>query len=181
MKPYPHHYAASASARAIGSVTITAPALSPIDTAPPPEFDGPEGTWSPEVLLCAALADCFILTFRAVARAAHFNWIALDCRVTGVLERAGDTTQFTRFATAARLTTHRCGDHAKGQALLEQAEHGCLIANSLRGERALSTDIVSAEAAGDRRDYVKESVREGTRQCASRREPEPQPAIGEVS
>ncbi|MDE2263142.1 MAG: OsmC family protein [Gammaproteobacteria bacterium] len=149
MKPYPHQYAASASARAIGSVVISAPALPHILTASPPEFDGPPGLWSPEVLLCAAVADCFILTFRGIARAAHFNWVALDCRVEGVLEHIGTTTQFTRFATAARLTIPPSGDCARARLLLSRAEHACLIANSLRGERALTIEVSSGEAASD--------------------------------
>ena len=143
MKPYPHHYTASASAQAIGSVQISAPTLPHIETAPPPEFDGPGGTWSPESLLCAALADCFILTFRAIARAAHFNWVTLDCRVEGVLEHIANTTQFTRFATAARLTIPPGADAGKARLLLSRAEHACLIANSLRGERTLSIEVVA--------------------------------------
>lgn len=149
MKPYPHHYAASASARTIGSVAISAPALPPIETAPPSEFDGPGGAWSPETLLCAAVADCFVLTFRGVARAAHFNWISLDCRVEGVLEHTGDSTQFTRFATAVRLALRPGADHAKARLLLGRAEHACLVANSLRGERTLSTELVTIEMEND--------------------------------
>ncbi len=149
MKPYPHQYAAYASARAIGSVAISAPALPAIETAPPSEFDGPGGAWSPETLLCAAVADCFILTFRGFARAAHFNWIALDCRVEGVLEHTGDQTAFTRFATTVRLTLPPGADHVKARLLLGRAEHACLIANSLRGERTLSAEVVTAEAAND--------------------------------
>jgi organic hydroperoxide reductase OsmC/OhrA len=151
MKPYPHHYAASASARAIGSVAVSAPGLPGIETAPPPEFDGPPGTWSPEVLLCAAVADCFILTFRAIARAAHFNWVALDCRVEGVLEPIGNVTQFSRFATAARLTLPAGGDADKARLLLGRAERGCLIGNSLRGERALAIEVLTGEAGADAR------------------------------
>lgn len=149
MKPYPHHYAASASARAIGTVAISAPALPPIETAPPPEFDGPGGTWSPETLLCAAVADCFILTLRGVARAAHFNWIGLDCRVEGVLEHITDAARFTLFATTVRLTIPPGGDAAKARLLLGRAEHSCLIANSLRGECTLSAEVVIGEAAND--------------------------------
>ena len=166
MKPYPHHYAASASARAIGSVMISAPALPAIETAAPPEFDGPGGTWSPEVLLCAALADCFVLTFRAVARAAHFNWIDLECRVEGVLEHSGNTTQFTRFATAARLTVPPGADEAKARRLLERAEHGCLIANSLRGERVLAIEVINVTAANAALEPAAESASEGTAQHA---------------
>lgn len=153
MKPYPHHYTASASAQTIGSVAISAPALPRIETAPPPEFDGPAGTWSPEVLLCATVADCFILTFRAIARAAHFNWVALDCRVEGVLEHIGNVTQFTRFATAARLTLPPGADTDRARLLLGRAEHSCLIANSLRGERTLSMEVLTGEPADDPPDY----------------------------
>jgi organic hydroperoxide reductase OsmC/OhrA len=149
MKPYPHHYAASANAGAIGNVTVSAATLPPIETAPPPQFDGPGGIWSPEALLCAAVADCFILTFRAVARAAHFNWIHLDCGVEGVLEHIADTSQFTSFATVARLTVPPGADHARARLLLGRAEHACLISNSLRGERTLSIEVVTGEAVGD--------------------------------
>ena len=149
MKPYPHHYTAAATARGPGTVMICAAALPSIETAPPPEFDGPGGAWSPETLLCATVADCFVLTFRAVARAAHFAWIALDCQVEGVLERSDNRTQFTRFSTVARLTIPAGADEAKARHLLGRAEHGCLVANSLRGERTLSTELVRVEAESD--------------------------------
>lgn len=160
MKPYPHHYAASASAPDIGNVTICAPDLPPIETASPPEFDGPGGIWSPETLLCAAVADCFVLTFRAIARAARFSWIDLDCRVEGVLEHIGDGTQFTSLATVARLTVPPGADHARARLLLGRAEHGCLIANSLRGERTLSIEVVSGKAAKDPPDTSDERSRD---------------------
>lgn len=149
MKPYPHHYAASATARVIGSVAICAPDLPSIETAPPPEFDGPGGSWSPETLLCAAVVDCFVLTFRGIARAAHYNWISLECRVEGVLDRVGDATQFTRFATTARLTVAPGTDLDKARVLLGRAEHRCLIANSLRGERTLTAEVVTLDAGSD--------------------------------
>lgn len=143
MHPYPHRYIASAQARAVGSVVTSAPGLPPIETAPPPEFDGPTGFWSPETLLTAAVADCFILTFRAVARAARFEWITLACQAEGTLERLEGQSRFTRFATTARLTVPPDADMTRARGLLEQAEHGCLIANSLRAERALSTEVIA--------------------------------------
>lgn len=152
MKPYPHHYAASAGARAADSVMISAPDLPPIRTAAPPEFDGPGDAWSPELLLCAAVADCFILTFRGVARAAHFDWFSLDCRAEGVLEHVGGTTQFTRFVTTARLTVPQGADISKARCLLNRAEYGCLIANSLRGVQTLAAEVIVAEDTPGPRD-----------------------------
>ena len=144
MHPYPHTYVASASAESAGFVAITSPRLPSLATAPPAQFDGPGDLWSPETLLCASLADCFILTFRAVTRAARFKWLSLECRVEGVLERVGQVSQFTRYTTFAKLTVPAETDAIKARELLERAEHGCLIANSLSGARALEAEVIVA-------------------------------------
>jgi len=144
MHPYPHTYIASASGDDAGFVAVTAAQLPALETAAPPEFDGPGGVWSPETLLCAAVADCFILTFRPVARAARLNWLHLECRVEGTLERVGNTSQFTHFKTRAKLTVPDGTDLARARESLERAERGCLVANSLRAERALEPEVVAA-------------------------------------
>jgi len=148
MHPYPHTYIASAAAQSKGPVAVTSPKLSSFATAPPPEFDGPGGVWSPETLLCASIADCFILTFRGVSRAARFEWLQLECRVEGVLERVDQSSQFTRYTTFARLRLPAGSDAAKARELLERAEHGCLIANSLRGTRMLEMEVLLASPVG---------------------------------
>jgi len=53
-------------------------------------------------------------------------------------------SQFTRYTSFAKLTVPADADVAKARELLERAEHGCLIANSLRGTRALDAEIVTA-------------------------------------
>jgi organic hydroperoxide reductase OsmC/OhrA len=141
MHPYPHVYRVSASGPQTGSVMIASASLPSIETAPPPEFDGPGGVWSPETLLCAAVADCFILTFRGVARAARFEWLSIECHVEGTLERAEGTSQFTRYTTFATLTVAPGSDVTAARALLERAEHSCLVSNSLRGRRTLETKV----------------------------------------
>ena len=98
--------------------------------------------WSPETLLCAAVADCFILTFRAVARASKFEWTGLSCAVEGKLERADGPTRFTGFVTRATLHVPAGTDEAKAKLLLEKAEHSCLITNSLNGTRELVTEVI---------------------------------------
>ena len=146
MHPYPHHYRASAAGAPAGNVTVASPALPGIATAPPPEFDGPGGLWSPDTLLCAAVANCFVLTFRSVSRAARLEWAALDCHVEGTLERVDGQAQFTRFATTARLTVSATADAERARALLERAEHACLVSNSLRGTRTLAVEIAGPAA-----------------------------------
>ena len=145
MHPYPHTYMASAVAANAGLVVVSSSQLPNLESASPPEFDGPGGVWSPETLLCASLADCFVLTFRAVSRAAHLEWLNLDCRVEGVLERVEGIPQFASFATSAKLLVPIGADVDKARDLLERAEHGCLIANSLRGSRTLDAQVVAAD------------------------------------
>jgi organic hydroperoxide reductase OsmC/OhrA len=146
MHPYPHTYLASAAGQSAGLIAVTSPQLPGLETAPPPEFDGAGKVWSPETLLCAALADCFILTFRAVSRAARMEWTRLECRVEGVLERVDRQSQFTRFTTFATLTIPENTDLAKAHEMLERAEQGCLIANSLRGGRSLEVQVLVAHS-----------------------------------
>ncbi len=147
MKAYPHTYSVSAQGSASGAVPVASQGLPAIETAPPPEFDGPGGVWSPETLLVAAIADCFILTFRGISRAAHFGWEKLEARVDGTLERNSGVTQFTRYTTRATLTLAPGADHAKARELLERAEKTCLVANSLRGERILEAHLLEASEA----------------------------------
>ncbi len=87
MQAYPHHYLATATGRNQGNVIVSGEGLPDLDTASPPQFGGPEGVWSPETMLSATVANCFILSFRAIARASKFEWTSLECKVDGVLER----------------------------------------------------------------------------------------------
>jgi organic hydroperoxide reductase OsmC/OhrA len=127
-------------------VPVASVGLPDIMSAPPPEFDGPGGVWSPETLLVASIANCFILTFRGVSRAAKFEWAQVDCQVDGVLERVEGVTQFTRFTTRATLRVKQGTDPVRGRELLERAEKVCLVANSLRGERLTEIEVIEEVA-----------------------------------
>jgi len=144
MQPYPHKYTASATAAPEGGVAVGAPGLHEIATAAPAEFDGPGNLWSPETLFCAAIADCFILTFRAIAKRSDVVWTDLQARVEGVLEKTTSGTRFTRCTTFATLKVSGATDGAKARALLEKAERMCLITNSLNATHALVAEIVTS-------------------------------------
>jgi organic hydroperoxide reductase OsmC/OhrA len=144
MHPYPHVYRVTAAASAEGTVTLGSQGLADIASMPPPEFDGPPGYWSPETLLAAAVVDCFVLSFRSVARAGKLQWHSLSADCEGVLERVEGVTRFTRYTTRARLVVPAGTDVAKARASLERAEKVCLISNSLNGERHLECDVVEA-------------------------------------
>ncbi len=141
MQDYPHHYRVGASAEAEGDVPVTSSALPSLVTAPPAEFGGPGDRWSPETLLVAAVADCFVLSFRAVARASKVDWTHLECEAEGELDRVERTTRFTRMRVVARLRVPPGTDEARARRALEKAEAVCLISNSLVAERELEAEV----------------------------------------
>jgi len=144
MQDLPHHYRVAASAAAEGEVELAAAGLEPIRSAAPAEFGGPGDRWSPETLLVAAIADCFILTFRAIARASKLPWTALRCEVLGTLERSGGATRFTEFTINAALEVPGDTSEEKARRLLEKAEAGCLISSSLSGTKRLQASVAVA-------------------------------------
>lgn len=143
MHPFPHHYAVTAAARPDGDVPLSAEGVRVIESAPPKEFDGPGNQWSPEGLLTAAVADCFVLGFRAIAAASRFAWISLESRTLGTLERVDGKMRFTRFETRATLHVPAGADLERARKLLEKAESTCLVANSLTSERHLSVEVAT--------------------------------------
>jgi organic hydroperoxide reductase OsmC/OhrA len=145
MHPFPHVYQVSAKSTHDSLVEVSAQGLPALQTSAPPEFDGPSGNWSPETMLCASVANCLILTFRAIARASRFDWTHLTCEVDGTLERVEGTSRFTLFVSRARLVVPAGADESKARLLLEKAEHGCLIANSLTAKRELVAEIIQAD------------------------------------
>lgn len=142
MQDLPHHYHVNASAEATGNVTLKADDLPQIITAPPAEFGGPGDQWSPETLLVGAIADCFILTFRAVARASKLEWTNLECSAEGVLERVERVTRFTAVTVRATLTVPAGTDTDKAERLMEKSEEACLITRSMLAETHLVADII---------------------------------------
>lgn len=96
----------------------------------------------------AAVADCFVLTFRAVAQASKISWAALRCEVGGTLDRVDRVIQFTHLDIRARLRVPEGTNVNHARQALEKAERGCLIANSLKATNHLETEIeVTGELA----------------------------------
>lgn len=141
MQNLPHRYAVSAAAAPEGNVRLTTTGVPELASNAPAEFGGPGDQWSPETLLTAAVADCFILSFRAIATASKFEWISLSCDVKAVLERIDRVTQFTAFHEKVVLEIPPGTDESKANRLLEMAERACLVTNSLTAETRLEATV----------------------------------------
>jgi peroxiredoxin-like protein len=138
---FPHRYRVNASGAVDGEVELRGERLTALRSAPPAQFGGPGDRWSPETLLVAALADCFVLTFRAVARASKVRWTSLECDATGTLDRVDGVTRFTRADLRVRLIVPADQGEEPARRALDKAERNCLISNSLKAEVHLDLHI----------------------------------------
>ncbi len=145
MQDLPHIYRVAASAEGAANVVLSADGLPDLESAGPPEFGGPGDVWSPETLLVAALVDCFVLSFRAIARTAKLDWLTLECEAEGTLDKIEKFTQFTSFAVRAKLTVPEGTPEKKANTILEKAEKYCLITNSMKADSHLEAEVVFAD------------------------------------
>jgi len=141
MQDLPHHYRAAANTRHDVDVDLSSPGLPDLESAPPVEYGGLGDKWSPETLLVAAVADCFVLTFKAIAKVSKFEWSSLECKVEGVLDREDKVTRFVGFHIRAVLDVPAGTDDARAKRLLEKAEQNCLITSSLKASATLETEV----------------------------------------
>ena len=141
MQEFPHRYSVAAVATPEGDVALQSDRVPSLASASPAEFGGPGDRWSPETLLMAAVCDCFVLGFKAIAAASRLTWSKLDVRVTGTLDRVEKKMRFTHITIDAELTVP--ADHAaRAPRILENAESSCLIMNSLTAVVQLSSKII---------------------------------------
>ena len=145
MQDLPHHYVVSGRAEQTGSVIVSGQGLPDLETAGPAQFGGPGDLWSPEDMLVGAVANCLILSFRAIARAAKLEWQTLECEAEGELDKVEKLTQFVGFKIRARLTIPAGADPKKAGVILEKAEKYCLITNSLKAKPQLETEVIVAD------------------------------------
>ena len=111
----------------------------------PPEFQGTAGFWTPEHFFTAAIASCFITTFKAIADFSKFTFETLNVQVDGTLEKGEGGFSFTKAVVRPVLTIGDGADRERAMRLLEKAERVCLISRSLKSAIELRPEIVQTE------------------------------------
>jgi organic hydroperoxide reductase OsmC/OhrA len=145
MQPFPHHYNVTVTATESAPAQVSSPGLDSLLSAPPREFDGPGNLWSPETLTVAAVADCVILTFRAIAAVSKLKWSKLVCDGKATVDRSDGVIRFTGIQLHAQLLLPAGSDAEKARRLLEKAEKTCLVGNSLTFAPTLEAEITVEE------------------------------------
>lgn len=139
-----HFYTATAKATDSGSVNLDIDGLASMKSDAPKEFGGPGDQWSPEDLLVAAVADCFTLSFRAIAAMSKFAWQDITCEATGELDKADTGVQFVGFKVKAQLVIPADADVARAETLLKKAKGACFVTNSLKAPVELELSVTTA-------------------------------------
>jgi organic hydroperoxide reductase OsmC/OhrA len=146
--PLPHRYQVNATSGPEGDVVLLGDGLRALRSQAPRPFGGPGDRWSPETLLVGAVADCFALTFRVVARAARLSWQSLECEADGTLDRVDRVPQFTAFRIRAYLTIP-CGTSVEeARRVLARAKEHCLVSHSLKAPCVFEANVDVVETAG---------------------------------
>jgi len=115
-----------------GSLRDPKAELPELSVASPPEFDGPEGVWSPEHLLVASVASCFMTTFMAVAELSSLKVLALEVKGSGEVARGDDRRyRFEHIDLTAHIEVDSERAAERAPRLVEKAEAACLVTRSL--------------------------------------------------
>jgi peroxiredoxin-like protein len=124
--------------------------MADIEVAPPPEFEGTEGIWTPEHLFVASVSCCYVTTFLAIAELSKLEFAAISCGATGKLEKVeGSGFEVTEITLRPNLVLRHARDAERARRILEKAERNCLISKSIRTAVKLEPKIESIEAAAE--------------------------------
>lgn len=138
----PHNYKVIATAEREGEYKVSADDLDDIKVAPPKNFGGPGNIWSPEDMFVATVANCFLMTFKAVSSLSKLEWISLECGAQGILDKVDNKLQFTEVKLNAKLELPHNGNKERAIRLMHKAEQNCLVTNSLKTKVILEAEAV---------------------------------------
>lgn len=112
---------------------LRAPNLPSVLVDAPPEFKGKGEDWTPEHLFVAAVNTCFMMTFLAVAENSRLELVKFCSMARGKLEQVeGAGYRMTEITIKPQVVLRSGHDLARSARILEKAEKGCLISNSIK-------------------------------------------------
>lgn len=139
---YSYHASAQWHQSGRGFVELEHGAPRVVNFAPPPEFGGEAGFWTPEHFLLAAVTSCFVATFRAIAHASKLDFQGIEVAADGVIEKESGGFRFTKVNLKPVVIIFAEPERERAQRLLEKAERSCLVTRSLSCTVELETKIL---------------------------------------
>lgn len=123
--------------------TVSAEGIAePVRFSAPPEFMGEAGTWTPEHFFAAAIASCFVTTFKAIAEFSKFEFLSLEVDVEAILEKEPGGYSFAKVVVRPLLEIAAVSERERALRLLEKAERACLVSRSVKSQIELQPDVL---------------------------------------
>jgi organic hydroperoxide reductase OsmC/OhrA len=127
-----YNYAVSLTLTGEKTGTLSIPEKPVLNVAPPPEFEGLRGVWSPEDLFVASIESCLMTTLLFFTRKINIMVTGYESHAEGVLDKAEKGLAFTSVKVEATL---HVGDEAAaakvGENFSDMVEKHCLISHSV--------------------------------------------------
>ena len=140
-----HEYTTFLVAGRDAPARISAAARPELRVGAPPDFGGSDAWWSPEHLVCAAVASCFDLTLRAIAARQQLAYRQLVCSVRGSVGKTPRGLAFTQIVLSVELEV-AAADAARAHAIIADAERHCIVTKSLNVPVVLEAQVTQAAA-----------------------------------
>ena len=127
---------------------LSSPGKPDIGVTPPPEFKGPEGSWSPEDLYVGAVESCLMFTFLSLARSRKLAFTGYDSSAQGFLEQVYGKLVVSRIVVRPKVTLGDEGEREKALSIIERMHAQCFISNSIESDVEIQPEIIVQPAPG---------------------------------
>jgi len=112
-----------------------------IQIAPPPEFKGYPGIWTPEDLFIATVNSCIMTTFLYYAEREGLKFLSYESQVQGVLERVGREFMFSTIKIMPKILIEKDCDVHRIKEVIKLSEKYCFISNSIKSKVEITPEI----------------------------------------
>lgn len=113
-----------------------------IVVAPPPEFKGYVGVWTPEDMLISAVNSCYMLTFLYFINRDEIDLVSFQCDAEGTLESLEGKLQITYVKLSPQISVRMPEqEKAKMDSLMRLSKENCFVSNSIKGKVDIVPDI----------------------------------------
>ncbi|MDZ8118824.1 OsmC family protein [Pontiella agarivorans] len=112
-----------------------------IDVATPPEFGGPEGFWTPEDLMTAAVESCIMASALFFLNRGKIGFRSYSSHAAGTMEKGPSGLVFSRISVTVTLELEDAAQADAARKALQQAEKTCPLSNTLSCPVELTLEI----------------------------------------
>lgn len=112
-----------------------------IEISTPPEFNGPQGYWSPEELFLASINTCIMTTFLYFVEKFSASFLTYESRIEGEVNLRGGRLLFTSITVRPEIRVPDKTQEQRIAELVQKSEKYCLISSSVETEIKVLPEI----------------------------------------